>query len=57
MRRRGFFVFAGVITGSLVIGGGFIAALLRRPPDEALATDPQMREFAYSDGWIIPVNR
>ena len=57
MRRRGFFVLTGLVAGSLVLGGGAIAALLRRAPDAALETDPEMREFAYSDGWIIPVNR
>ena len=57
MNRRALLSGAGLLLAVLAAGGGALAALLKREPDTALYTDPEMREFAYSDGWIIPVRR
>ncbi|MEL6934394.1 MAG: hypothetical protein AAFO17_15105 [Pseudomonadota bacterium] len=55
MRRRT--LLYGLLTSPFVIAGGSLAWLLRRVPDEPLSSDPDMTDFAYSDGWIIQVRR
>lgn len=57
MQKRLFLAGIGTILAGFAIGGGALVPLLRKVPDEALLTDPEMRDFAYADGWIVPVRK
>ncbi len=49
--------FGAFFAGGLILGGAY-AWFLREPGRrEALVTDPDMQEFTYSDGWIIPLEK
>ena len=58
MKRRSILKGFGVLFAGSMIFGGASAWFLRAPGrKEALVTDPDMRDFIYSDGWIIPLEK
>lgn len=56
MKKRVFLTGMGTVLVGFAVGGA-LAPLLRKVPDQSLLTDPEMREFAYADGWIVPVRK
>ena len=57
MRKRVFLAGIGTILAGLGIGGVALVPPVRKTPDQALVTDPEMREFAYADGWIVRLGK